>query len=67
MSRAVVVFDVRQFVLVVVVRQSVAEFVEGKGGLELPTNTSSKTSADAARSVDSQESLTICICVRVRI
>ena len=51
MSRGVVVFDVRQFVLVVVVRQSVAEFVEGKGGLELPTNTSSKTGASAARSM----------------
>jgi ABC-type uncharacterized transport system YnjBCD ATPase subunit len=46
----VVVFDARQFVLVIVVRQSVAEFVEGKGGLELPTNTSSKMSASAARS-----------------
>jgi hypothetical protein len=48
----VVVFDARQFVLVlvIVVRQSVAEFVEGKGGLKLPTNTSSKTSASAARS-----------------
>ncbi len=49
-SRGVVVFDVRQFLLVVVLRQSVTEFVEGKGGLELPTNTSSKTNADAARS-----------------
>jgi hypothetical protein len=50
-SEGVVVFDARQFVLVVVVRQSVAEFVEEKGGLELPTNTPSKTSADAARSM----------------
>jgi len=49
-SGGVVVFDVHQFVLVVIVRQSVAEFIEGKGGLELLTNTSSKTSADAARS-----------------
>ncbi len=49
-SGRVVVFDVCQFVLVIVIRQSVAEFIEGKGGLELPTNTSSKTSADAARS-----------------
>jgi len=49
-SGGVVVFDARQFVLVVIVCQSVAEFVEGKGGLELPTNTSSKTGADAARS-----------------
>ena len=48
MSGGVDVFDARQFVLVVVVWQSVAKFVEGKGGLELPTNTSSKTSADAA-------------------
>jgi ABC-type uncharacterized transport system YnjBCD ATPase subunit len=47
----VVVFVARQFVLVLVVRQSVAEFVEGKGGLELPTNTLSKTSASAARSM----------------
>ncbi len=46
----VVVFDARPFVLVIVVRQSVAEFMEGKGGLELPTNTSSKTGASAARS-----------------
>ena len=46
----VVVFDARQFVLVIVVRQSVAEFMEGEGGLELPTNTSSKTSASATRS-----------------
>ena len=50
MSGGVVVFDARQFVLVIVVRQCVAEFVEGKGGLELPTNTSSKTGASAARS-----------------
>ena len=50
MSGGVVVFNARQFILVVVVRQSIAEFLEGKGGLELPTNTSSKTSADAARS-----------------
>jgi hypothetical protein len=49
-SGGVAVFDARQFVLVVVFRQSVAEFVEGKGRLELPTNTSSKTGASAARS-----------------
>ena len=49
MSKGVVVFDARQFVLVIVVRQSIAKFVEGKGGLELPTNTSSKTGASAAR------------------
>jgi len=49
-SGGVVVFDVRQFVLVVVIRQSVTAFIEGKGGLELPTNTLSKTSADAAHS-----------------
>ena len=49
MSGGVVVFDVRQFVLVVVVRQSVAKLIEGKGGLELPTNTSSKMGASAAR------------------
>ena len=42
MSGGVVVFDALQFVLVIVVRQSVAEFIEGKGGLELPTNTLSK-------------------------
>jgi hypothetical protein len=46
----VVVFDAPQFVLVIVVRQSVVEFMEGKGGLKLPTNTSSKTGASAARS-----------------
>ncbi len=47
-SGGVVAFDARQFVLVIVVRQSVAKFVEGKGGLELPTNTSSKMGASAA-------------------
>jgi len=47
-SGGVVVFDARQFILVIVVRQSITEFVEGKGGLELPTNTSSKTGAGAA-------------------
>jgi hypothetical protein len=46
-SGGVVVFDARQFVLVVVVRQSVTKFIEGKGGIELPTNTSSKTGTDA--------------------
>ena len=51
MSGGVVVFDARQFVLIIVVRQSVAEFVEGKGGLELPTNTLSKMGASAARSM----------------
>jgi hypothetical protein len=50
MYGGVVVFNARQFILVVVVRQSIAEFLEGKGGLELPTNTSSKTGASAARS-----------------
>ena len=49
MSGGVVVFNVRQFILIVVVRQSVTKFVEGKGGLELPTNTSLKTGASAAR------------------
>ena len=51
MSGGVVVFDARQFVLVVVVRQSVTEFIEGKGGIELPTNKSSKTGTDATRSM----------------
>ena len=50
MSGGVVVFDARQFVLVIVIRQSVTEFMEGKGGLELPTNTLSKTGTSAARS-----------------
>ena len=50
MSGRVVVFIARQFILVIVVQQSVAKFVEGKGGLELPTNTSSKTGASATRS-----------------
>jgi len=50
MSRGVVVFDARQFVLVIVARQSITEFEEGKGGLYLPTNTSSKMGANAARS-----------------
>jgi len=48
-SGGVVVFNTRQFVLVIDIRQCIAEFVEGKGGLELPTNTSSKTSGNAAR------------------
>ena len=41
-SGGVVVFDVRQVVLIIVVRQSIAEFIEGKSGLELLTNMSSK-------------------------
>jgi hypothetical protein len=45
-----VVFDALQFVLIVVVRQSVADFKEGKGGIERPTNMLSKTGGDAARS-----------------
>jgi len=48
-SGGVVVFNARQFVLVIVIRQCVAKFIEGKGGLELTTNTSSKTSGDATR------------------
>jgi len=50
-SGGVVVFDAHQFILVIVVRQSVAKFMERKGGLELPTNTSSKTGTSAARSM----------------
>ena len=42
MSGGIVVFAPLQFILVVVVQQSVANFKEGKGGIERPTNTLSK-------------------------
>jgi len=49
MSGGVVVFAPLQFVLVVVVRLSIVNSEEGKGGIERPTNTLSKSSSDAAR------------------
>jgi len=48
-SGGVVVSAPPQFVLVVFVRLSVTNSEEGKGGVERPTNTLSKSSSDAAR------------------
>ena len=50
MSVGIVVFAPLQFVLLVIVWQSIAHFKEGKGGIERPTNTLSKLGSDAARS-----------------
>ena len=47
MSGGVVVFDAPQFALVVVVHQRCRDFKEGKGGIERPTNTLSKSGTDA--------------------
>ncbi len=49
MSGGILVFAPLQFVLVVVVRQSIADFEDGKGGIKRPTNTLSKSGSDAAR------------------
>ncbi len=50
MSGEIVVFAPLQFVLVVVVRQSVPNFEEGKGGIERPTNKLSKSGSNSAHS-----------------
>jgi len=50
MSGGVVVFAPLQFVLVIIVRLSVVNSEEGRGGVEHPTNTLLKSSSDAARS-----------------
>ena len=49
-SGGVVVFAPLQFVLLIVVRLSIANSEEGKGGIESPTNTLSKSSSNAAGS-----------------
>ena len=48
-SRGVVVFDSIQFVHVVVIHQRWPTFKEGKGGIERPTNTLSKSGSNATR------------------